>query len=173
MNKLGIEDIELVEIGNSISFAGTLWFDAVNVKYYILPCEQDFEDIDHIACFDFSDVESYRLLNQAWLLESTRYTDLKRKTVRTALARSRSDVDPVVRWKVFRRDGFVCQYCGLDQGPMTYDHFVPVCKGGSTTLENGRTACRKCNKSKGDIDGEEWLVSERLKDIRKSREKKK
>ncbi len=56
------------------------------------------------------------------------------------------------RVNVLRRDGFACQYCGLEGGSkdLTIDHVVPKARGGLTAWANVVTACRACNQRKGD-----------------------
>jgi 5-methylcytosine-specific restriction endonuclease McrA len=58
--------------------------------------------------------------------------------------------------KVFRRDHFKCQYCGLDGLHafenwlvLTIDHVHPHAHGGSRKMSNLVTACRPCNLLKG------------------------
>ncbi len=58
--------------------------------------------------------------------------------------------------KVFRRDHFKCQYCGLDGMrhfenwlTLTVDHIHPHAHGGSRRMDNLVTACRPCNLIKG------------------------
>jgi hypothetical protein len=41
-------------------------------------------------------------------------------------------------------------YNGKDVIPFEFDHIVPFCRGGETTLENMALLCRKCNRSKKD-----------------------
>jgi hypothetical protein len=56
-----------------------------------------------------------------------------------------------LRFEVFKRDGFTCQYCG-SQPPETVlvcDHIDPVVNGGKTTIDNLITACEPCNQGKG------------------------
>ena len=56
-----------------------------------------------------------------------------------------------VRFSVFERDGFQCQYCGR-QPPtvcLEADHIVPRSKGGTNDPENLRTSCYDCNRGKG------------------------
>jgi hypothetical protein len=58
-----------------------------------------------------------------------------------------------LRYKVLRRDGFRCQYCGgtpQDGYVLHVDHVVPRSKGGATTEENLITACSLCNLGKSD-----------------------
>lgn len=73
---------------------------------------------------------------------------------------TRASVRPDVRRHVLARDGYRCQYCGLDltQRPadQTVDHIVPVSVGGSSWGENLRAACANCNRRKQDRSTE-WL----------------
>jgi hypothetical protein len=65
--------------------------------------------------------------------------------------RTRRTITPSVRFEVFRRDSFTCQYCGR-RAPkviLHVDHVVPVAAGGTNDLENLRTACSICNEGKG------------------------
>jgi len=52
---------------------------------------------------------------------------------------------------LFNRDGWQCQYCGvdLDDRSVTIDHVVPKMRGGPRTWKNCVTACKKCNMKKG------------------------
>ena len=51
---------------------------------------------------------------------------------------------------VFKRDRFICQYCGQMSTEMTIDHVIPKSRGGRTCWENVVVACRDCNTRKGD-----------------------
>jgi hypothetical protein len=55
-----------------------------------------------------------------------------------------------LRFEVFKRDGFRCQYCG--QHPPTVileaDHVLPKSKGGSDDINNLVTSCFDCNRGK-------------------------
>jgi len=56
-----------------------------------------------------------------------------------------------VRFDIFKRDLFVCQYCGATPPSATLevDHIKPVSKGGNNTKENLITSCFDCNRGKG------------------------
>lgn len=61
-------------------------------------------------------------------------------------------VSKKLRFEVFKRDEFTCQYCGA-QPPgsvLECDHIEPLAKGGKTTADNLITACEACNRGKGD-----------------------
>ena len=53
--------------------------------------------------------------------------------------------------RVFKRDKFTCNYCGVNgsEAELQCDHIIPKSKGGSNHISNLTTACRKCNQSKG------------------------
>ena len=57
-----------------------------------------------------------------------------------------------LRFKIFMRDTFTCQYCGVnkeeDGVKLEIDHIVPVSKGGTNKKSNLTTACFKCNRGK-------------------------
>jgi 5-methylcytosine-specific restriction endonuclease McrA len=172
LREITFDEIELIEVGNDIAFVGTIWLNRSTEEYYILPVGEDLGIAeDKLGVFIFAESEQFKFLNQAWLLESRRYTGYKDKATKIALSRVSSNIDPQIRWKVFRRDNFICCYCGYDQGEVTYDHYIPVTLGGSTTVENGRTACRRCNHAKADMPPGNWLNSGKLKKIKKWRKK--
>jgi hypothetical protein len=58
-----------------------------------------------------------------------------------------------MRFEVFKRDNFECQYCGAKppKVPLEIDHIVPVSKNGKTTKDNLITACFDCNRGKSNI----------------------
>lgn len=54
------------------------------------------------------------------------------------------------RINIFTRDGYTCQYCAhrFRTEELTFDHVVPIAKGGKKTWENIVTACWRCNNRK-------------------------
>jgi len=59
-----------------------------------------------------------------------------------------------LRFEVFKRNNFTCQYCGRnvkDDGVKLHcDHIIPKNKGGENTDSNLITSCEECNLGKGD-----------------------
>jgi hypothetical protein len=63
----------------------------------------------------------------------------------------REPISKKLRFEVFKRDGFTCQYCG-QKAPavvLNCDHIRPVAAGGTTDILNLITACFGCNAGKG------------------------
>jgi len=54
----------------------------------------------------------------------------------------------MTRLEVFKRDGYVCQYCGKEMSNLTIDHVIPRFQKGQHTWENVVTACAACNRRK-------------------------
>ncbi len=63
----------------------------------------------------------------------------------------RPSISKSVRFRVFRRDVFTCQYCGAQAPdvPLEVDHKLALANGGRHCYENFVTACRDCNQGKG------------------------
>ena len=59
---------------------------------------------------------------------------------------------PFSRANVYARDEHRCQYCGHRFPPsqLTFDHVVPVARGGHKGWDNIVTCCIPCNRRKGD-----------------------
>ncbi|HQY30830.1 MAG TPA: HNH endonuclease, partial [Thermomicrobiales bacterium] len=76
----------------------------------------------------------------------------------------RRPISEKLRFEVFQRDGFTCQYCGRKPPEVTLhvDHKVPVAKGGSNHSDNLVSSCVECNLGKGvtqlDVEpASQWL----------------
>lgn len=58
-----------------------------------------------------------------------------------------------IRFEVFKRDGFSCQYCGAVPPTVVLevDHIDPVAAGGLDDMDNLVTACFNCNRGKAAV----------------------
>jgi hypothetical protein len=63
----------------------------------------------------------------------------------------RQPIPRTVRFEVFKRDSFTCQYCGVKapDAVLQVDHIKPVAAGGSGDPMNLVTSCAPCNGGKG------------------------
>lgn len=62
----------------------------------------------------------------------------------------RRSLSKSVRFEVFKRDSFTCQYCGKTAPDVVLhvDHIKPVAMGGDNDILNLVTACESCNAGK-------------------------
>lgn len=65
-------------------------------------------------------------------------------------AKKRKGISKKVRFEVFKRDSFTCQYCGSTPPKVVLqvDHIVAVANGGDNDPDNLITACQPCNLGK-------------------------
>jgi hypothetical protein len=63
---------------------------------------------------------------------------------------ARKSISKKIRFEVFKRDSFKCQYCGTDatKSILHVDHIHPVSNGGDNSITNLITACFDCNMGK-------------------------
>lgn len=70
----------------------------------------------------------------------------KKKISKNNFKRSSQD------YLIYERDNFTCIYCGKnsieDSIKLTFDHVIPISRGGSNLVPNIITSCDICNKSK-------------------------
>lgn len=65
----------------------------------------------------------------------------------------RIGISKQLRFEIFTRDNFTCQYCGKkaeDGIKLHVDHKTPVSSGGKSDFNNLITACEDCNLGKSD-----------------------
>ena len=88
----------------------------------------------------------------------------------------RKPIPKSVRFEVFKRDKFTCQYCGASAPDviLQVDHIKPVSKGGTNDIMNLVTACRDCNSGKTNRelsdDSAIKVQKKRLDDMQERRE---
>lgn len=84
-------------------------------------------------------------------------------------------VSKKTRFEVFKRDSFICQYCGKAAPSviLQVDHIHPVSGGGSNDILNLITACTDCNSGKSDrLLGDDAAVVKQINQTRLLSEKR-
>lgn len=141
------------QLGNDYQVRGVILGDGDNELRLLLKDEYDAKN--HF------DVEMTPEMWDQWFKFSDdpvllMYGDESKRVIKAIVRKCTRQVIEDVRWQVYRRDAFTCQYCGAKDRPLTFDHYLAQVYGGPWTVENGLTACRPCNKAKGHKTIAEW-----------------
>lgn len=69
------------------------------------------------------------------------------------MAKTRKAIGDRVRFEVFKRDSFTCQYCGkpAPEVILNCDHIIAVANGGDNSITNLVTSCVACNSGKSAV----------------------
>jgi hypothetical protein len=143
-----LEDLNILDVGNTIQITGAIW--SGNGKTYLVPLPDEYLHGEWRALW-MDAAEWERFLNQSDVLDV-------QGPGKAILRKSQRQIDQHIAWQVFRRDGFVCRYCGA-QAPLTVDHIILWEQGGASVEPNLISACRRCNKLRGSMEYCEWLDS--------------
>lgn len=87
----------------------------------------------------------------------------------------RKSIPKSIRFEVFKRDCFTCQYCGAKAPDvlLEVDHIKPVSKGGTNDILNLITACRDCNRGKSKKElSDNAVVSKQMKQLEDIQERR-
>lgn len=153
-----LSDINLLDIGHTVQMAGAVYIG--NGRTFLFPFPEDSGDIDlaHADVFDMNIDDWTTFLRQTDLMEIEVNTkDAAGKIVKAITRKSQRQIDQGVSWQVWKRDGYRCRYCGNNNIPLTVDHLVPWESMGPSIPANLVSACRKCNKTRGNLSYKEWM----------------
>jgi len=151
------KDLDLLKVGDTIQMVGAIYEGEGKTLLVFFPGEQNPHSVLE-TLFGMGLPEWQAFLRQMDLLETEILAKAKDGSIVKAIARkSQRQLDQVVSWKVFKRDGYRCRYCANDDVPLTVDHLVRWEEGGPSIEANLVSACKKCNKIRGNMDYAAWL----------------
>lgn len=163
MNKLEFQDINLQDVGNTIQISGLIMSgQGANYLCYF-PDERHTDLQDVILVMNMEEWDKF--IRQTDILEAEMFSTKNGKLVKIVVRKSTRQIEQRVMWKVYKRDGYRCRYCGRDEVPLTVDHVVLWEKGGPSIEENLVSACKECNKTRGNMEYVEWLASPYYKKV--------
>lgn len=181
-----LSDLNILSIGHTIQMAGAVFTGEGKVFLCLFPGERgELESINceppeliqprgavtdrlrvHVLDMDLADWE--RFVRQTDELETEVLSKASDgKLAKIILRKSQRAIDGNVQWKVWKRDGYTCRYCGNNDCPLSVDHLVLWEEGGPSTVENLVTACKKCNKIRGNMSYADWLQHPRYRETSK------
>lgn len=149
-----VADVPIAEFGDTMKVEGVLVGDGTKRVVMYFPGERRKAAVWWEGELTLEETE-------AWLAQTDDPTEPvyrdNTKTVKAVVRKARRQLDQNVAWKVYQRAGYECEYCAATGVPLTYDHWLAQAFGGVTTLENGVSSCRPCNKAKGHKTKAEWV----------------
>ncbi len=165
MQKIGLRDLDILDIGNTIQIAGALWQDEKTTYLVLLPNETI--DNTELVVLPMDVPEWERFIRQTDILETEILRDDGTGIIKQLVRKSQRQIDNRVQWTVFKRDGYRCRYCGTEGVPLTVDHCKTWESGGATVEMNLLSACKRCNRIRGNMPYENWLESPAYKSLSK------
>lgn len=157
MTHLKLSDLNFLEIGHKIQIAGLIMSDETTDYYCYLP---DQVKLDSTALLEMDILDWQKFVQQTDHLETVILAkDKTGKFAKVIVRKCNRQIEAGVSWKVFARDGYRCRYCGITKVPMTVDHLICWEDSGPSIEDNLVTACRKCNKLRGNMVYSDWLKS--------------
>lgn len=159
-----LEDFNLFDIGTKYGLVGAI-FAEESAGEAIICLFPDFNE-DTSKCpvtikyLNMNVDDWVKFLRQTDILETEVLLKTEHGQLSKAILRkSQRAIDSKISWNVMKRDHFKCRYCGCDDRPITMDHVVLWEEGGPSTADNMVSACKKCNKTRGNMQYEQWLDS--------------
>lgn len=159
------KDLNLLDVGHKIQLVGAVYAEG---DEFCLVCPFPDETVpkDFVNFLEMDAAEWQLFLRQSDLLEvEAQVTNADGSIEKAIVRKSQRQVEQGVSWRCFRRDEYRCRYCAADDVPLTVDHLVRWEEGGPSTEANMVSACRKCNRVRGDLPYADWLKSRRYLDL--------
>jgi HNH endonuclease len=179
MSSLKLKDIDLLKVGHTIQMMGVVYagegvlyvvpfpdeaggyFDDTFDNYRFNPKGVDRDEPGTLECatLDMDQDDWAVFLRQTDLLETEVLSKVggNKEIAKAVVRKSQRQISQGVSWAVYKRDGYKCRYCAADDVPLTVDHLVLWEEGGPSIKENLVSACRRCNKTRGNTQYSDWL----------------
>lgn len=147
------KDLDLLAFGNTSTLAAVVYSGNPTVMLWLPNEDSGVDEIPQII--DMTDED--------WKVFIKQTDDVNVEVVvgteKAIMRKSLRAIDQNISWAVYARDSFYCRYCGKTGIPLTVDHIDLWEKGGATVEENLLSACKKCNKVRGNMEYGVWLGS--------------
>ncbi len=156
VTEMKLKDLDILRVGHDIQIAGAIFADNDTLFLCLLP--EESAGGREIVSLEMNTDDWKAFIRQTDLLEVEALAkDPNGNLIKTILRKSERQVDQGVSWRVYKRDGYSCRYCGADDVPLTVDHLITWETGGPSIEANLTSCCRKCNKVRGNLPYADWL----------------
>jgi hypothetical protein len=157
MSEVGIDDIELLEVGHSIHLSGVMLTDVKKDQIFLVPFPDQDSRCRILSTLVLSEDDWKAVLRQTDIMEREVLAKDGSGLKKAILRKTTRQIEGRISWNVYRRDKYKCRYCGRDDVPLTVDHLVLWEEGGPSIEENLVSACKKCNKKRGNMQYKDWI----------------
>lgn len=168
MKVLRLEDINLLEVGNTIGLTGNIWTGNDGVSYITLFPDFNLDDLGELQVLEMDLADWKKFIKQSDVLETEILKNDNGKLKKVTVRKSARLIDTRVQWRVFQRDNYTCRYTGQTGIPLSVDHIDLWEDGGATIEDNLLAVSRKANKMRGSMPYDEWIKSDVYKRISKN-----
>lgn len=153
------KDFPLDMVGRGVGLTGAIYTDERTGDSYVFRFPDYADDDFNPRLIHPLTTEDWKaLVHQTDLIEMPVVVkDQDGKLYKAVLRKCQRRIAQGVSWNVYKRDDYTCRYCGRDGLPLTVDHLILWEDGGPSTEDNLLTACRKCNKTRGNTPYAKWL----------------
>jgi len=152
---LGDRPALMGDVGNYIQIAGVVWQAGDRKILMHLPDSSPASGIEEVSptVEEWSEIIQHSDDPTVFELDENGFVKAIHRKVRY-------QISGAVQQKVWALDGCKCLYClrSIGEVQLTIDHFQPLETGGKNDVSNYLTACRKCNKRKGNEDPQTWCT---------------
>lgn len=163
MNTIRLRDLNLYDVGSTIQLVGALYQEYGKTYLVVLPDEAIADTEPIILKMDLGDWQTF--LRQTDLVETEILqndgTGIKKAIVR----KTQRMIDGSLQARIWKRDEWKCRYCGRDDVQLTVDHIILWEELGATIEENLLSSCKKCNRTRGNMQYEDWLKSKEYEQL--------
>jgi len=151
-----LSELNLHEVGNTIQLVGVVYDDPERHRTILIPFPDEPVD-ESTEVLEMGREDWEKFLRQTDTMETEILQRASDGKITKAIVRKcQRQIDQKVAWTCYERDEYKCRYCGAKL-PLTVDHLVRWEEGGPTTVDNLLSACKKCNRTRGDKPYAEWL----------------
>lgn len=148
-------EIPLIDFGNKIVIRGVLFANDETGDNYLAVLPQ--KRVDGAKQILYPTLQEWHDIFEQ---QDYNYVQGELNGEKIILRKSQRNIDGTISWKVFRRDGYKCRYCAIDHVPLTVDHIVLWENNGATHVDNLVSSCKKCNRTRGNMNYRDWLKSD-------------
>jgi len=159
MKVIKLDDINLLDVGNTIGLTGNIWTGNDGVSYITLFPQFSLEELGDLEVIEMDLEDWKKFIRQTDILETDILENDNGKLKKITVRKSARLIDNRVQWKVFQRDNYTCRYTGETGIPLSVDHIDLWENGGATVEDNLLAVSRKANKLRGNMPYEQWIQS--------------